>query len=377
MGKDLKGKELGVGICQTKDKKYVARITTKNGKRVKRVFDKLVDCRKWIADARFVEEHCTINALGNMTVDAWFHYWLTEIKGDNIRPNTRRNYTERYENNIKEYIGNMLLSDVKPFHCQSIFNRMTKDYRNSTIRQTYIAMHCMFESALENELISRNPVTKAVKCSGGKESKPKRVLTVEEQKLFLETVKNSSNYNQYAFLLQTGLRTEEMIGLKWSDIDFNKKVLHVRRTMEYRYSVGEWRIGEPKSKSGYRDVPLTREAIRILKDQKEKTKQLRIVSMEFAEFVFLSRKGEPTKNSTYDTKLQYYCDKGGIERFSMHTLRHTFATRCIEAGMRPKTLQTILGHSNIGISMNLYVHVTDEEKLREVENIEEMLKVGT
>lgn len=180
MGKDLKGKELGVGICQTKDKKYVARITTKNGKRVKRVFDKLVDCRKWIADARFVEEHCTINALGNMTVDAWFHYWLTEIKGDNIRPNTRRNYTERYENNIKEYIGNMLLSDVKPFHCQSILNRMTKDYRNSTIRQTYIAMHCMFESALENELISRNPVTKAVKCSGGKESKPKRVLTVED-----------------------------------------------------------------------------------------------------------------------------------------------------------------------------------------------------
>ena len=229
MGKDLKGKELGVGICQTKDKKYVARITTKNGKRIKRVFDKLVDCRKWIADARFVEEHCTINALGNM-----------------------------------------LLSDVKPFHCQDILNRMTKDYRNSTIRQIFIAMHCMFESAVDNELITRNPVTKAVRCSGGKESKPKKVLTVEEQKLFLKTVKNSSNYNQDAFLLQTGLRIGEMIGLKWSDIDFKRKVLHVRRTMEYRHSVGEWRVGEPKSQSGYRDVPLTKEAIRILKDQKEK-----------------------------------------------------------------------------------------------------------
>lgn len=73
----------------------------------------------------------------------------------------------------------------------------------------------------------------------------------------------------------------------------------------------------------------------------------------------------------------YYCDKVGMQRFSMHTLRHTFATRCIEAGMRPKTLQMILGHSNIGITMNLYVHVTDEEKVKELSNIEDMLKFGT
>ena len=99
--------------------------------------------------------------------------------------------------------------------------------------------------------------------------------------------------------------------------------------------------------------------------------------MEFSDFVFLSRKGEPTKNSAYDTKLMYYCDKVGMQRFSMHTLRHTFATRCIEAGMRPKTLQMILGYSNIGITMNLYVHVTDEEKVKELSNIEDMLKFGT
>ncbi len=377
MGKDLKGKELGVGICQTKDKKYVARITTRNGKRVKRVFDKLVDCKKWIAEARYNEEHGSISVFSDMSVDAWYEYWITEIKAKTVRFNTIRNHNERYKQNIKEYIGHMPLNEVKPIHCQNVLNRMADTYRNSTIKMTSITMYGMFQSAVDNELILKNPMTKYVRCTSGKPSKPPRVLSVEEQKLFLETTKESSNYNQYAFLLQTGLRTGEMIGLKWSDIDFDKKILHVSRTMEYRYSVGEWRIGETKTKNGCRDIPLTTEAIEILKRQKKKVQELKTVKMEFSEFVFLSRKGEPTKNSAYDTKLMYYCDKVGMQRFSMHTLRHTFATRCIEAGMRPKTLQMILGHSNIGITMNLYVHVTDEEKVKELSNIEDMLKFGT
>lgn len=128
-------------------------------------------------------------------------------------------------------------------------------------------------------MILKNPVTKAVKYNIGKEPKKVRALSIEEQKKFLEVAKNSSNYNQFAFLLQTGLRTGELIALKWSDIDFQKRVIHIHRSMEYRYSVGEWRIGEPKSKSGYRDVPL-----------------IKVINMKFKEFVFLCRKGEPTKD---------------------------------------------------------------------------------
>lgn len=375
MGKDLRGKELGVGICQIANKKYVARFTNKQGKRIKREFAKLQECRNWLADAQFNDEHGNIIASGSMIVRAWFNYWITEIKGSNIRPNTIRNYTERFENNIDLYIGDMLLNEVKPLHCQNILNRMAEKYRNTTIEQVRITMYGFFESAVENDLITKNPVTKAVKCTSGKQSKDKRVLTVEEQKIFLEAIKNSSNYNQYAFILQTGLRVGEMIGLRWTDVDLKKKVIHINRTMEYRYSTGEWRTGEPKSKAGYRDIPLTQEAIRILKEQKEKLTKLKVIPIEWSDMVFLCREGTPTKNSAYDTKLFYYCDKVAIPRFSMHTLRHTFATRCIEAGMKPKTLQMILGHSNIGITMNLYVHVTEDEKVKEIESVEKMLKV--
>lgn len=375
MGKDLRGKELGVGISQLKDGRYTARFTSKNGKRIQKYFKKLQECRNWLADAQYNDERGNIASGSNMTVDAWFDYWITNIKGKNVRFNTLRNCNERYNKNIKEYIGKMMLCDVKPLHCQNILNQMSDNYCNSTIKQTRIVLHSMFQSAVDNEFILKNPVIKSVECVAGKKPKDARVLTREEQKIFLETAKDTSNFNQFAFLLQTGLRTGEMIGLCWDDIDFEKRIIHIRRTMEYRYSVGEWKIGLPKSKSGCRDVPLTDEACKILLSQKEKNRNNKTVKMEFAKYVFLSRKGEPTKNSAYDTTLEKLAKKSGIPHFSMHTLRHTFATRCIEAGMKPKTLQEILGHSNIGITMNLYVHVTEEEKHKEIETIEKALKV--
>lgn len=130
-----------------------------------------------------------------MTVDTWFEYWIENIKGQTIRDNTKRNYLERYEKNIRPVIGNMLIKDVKPLHCQNVLLEMSKSYSNSMIDYCRIAMGAMFEAAMENELIEKNPVTKNVKCKSGKSPKETRVLTIEEQKLFFETVKDSSNYN--------------------------------------------------------------------------------------------------------------------------------------------------------------------------------------
>ena len=310
-----------------------------------------------------------------MTVDYWFEYWIS-IKEKTVRPNTVRNYKERYHINIKKVIGKQLLTEVKPLHCQLIFTNMADEgYRTSTIYQTRIALYNMLEFAKENDIIIHNPCKKSVKSDMGKPSEKKEALSVDIQKQFLESAKGQSYENQYRFILQTGLRTGELVGLKWNDIDFEEKTLKIERSMEYRYTTGAWRLGEPKSKSGYRTIPLTDEAIRILKSQKAKNQIIKYIPDEWAEQVFLCRKGELVKNSTYDTALFKICDKANIKSFSMHVLRHTFATRCIEGGMLPKTLQKILGHSNIGITMNLYVHITEEEKLKEINMVANALNL--
>ena len=375
MGKDLKGKEIGAGIVQQPNGTYFARFVDKFGKRRTKRSKKLQEVKQWLADATYIDQHSDLDQATDMLVDAWFDYWIG-IKKQTVSPNTVRNYSERYERNIKSVIGNKLLTDVKPILCQKIFSDMADEgYKTTTIYQTRIALYNMFEFARENDVLIANPCKKSLKSDMGKPSDKKEALTIDVQKKFLEAVVGYSYENQYRFVLQTGLRTGEHIGLKWSDIDFENRTMKIERTMEYRYKVGEWRVGPPKSKSSYRTIPLTDEAIRILENQRSKNKSLKLVPMEWKDIVFLCRKGTPVKNSTYDTGLFKYCDRVGIPRFSMHVLRHTFATRCIEGGMKPKTLQKILGHSNIGITMNLYVHITEDEKHREIDLVADALKV--
>lgn len=309
MGKDLRGKELGEGIYQQPNGTYCARFVDKFGKRKSKRSKKLQEVRQWIADATYIDEHSDLEQATNMLVDAWFDYWIS-IKKKTVRPNTVRNYSERYYKNIQKVIGKKLLSEVKPIHCQKIFTNMAEEgYRTSTIYQTRISLFNMFEFAKENDVIINNPCKKSVKSDMGKPSEKKEALSIDVQKRFLEYAEGQSYENQFRFILQTGLRTGELVGLKWEDIDFENKTLKVQRSMEYRYGVGVWRVGEPKSKSGYRTIPLTDEAIRILKAQKEKNKKIKVIPMEWVEQVFLCRK---------ENQLR-----------TVHTIRHCskFATR--------------------------------------------------
>lgn len=369
IGKDLKGKELGVGLSQLKNKKYRARFVATNGQRRELCFEKLAEAKKWLAQAKYEDQHSQLKASSRMTVNTWFEFWIEEIKGNTVRRNTKRNYSERYMHNIKDELGDMIISEVKPMHCQRVLNLMEEEYKGSTMEQCRITMYNIFADALENKIIATNPVTRSVKCPKKVESKI-RFLTKEEHIKFLEAAKNSSNYYQYALILQTGLRAGELTGLKWSDIDFEKRTLSVNRSMEFRYSEQKFLTGEPKSKSGYRTIPLTQEAYDILKAKEHERSLEKVRDIRFKDIVFINRKGTPTKNSAYDSTLYKLAKKAGIEKLSMHSLRHTFATRAIEAGMRPKTLQKLLGHSNIGITMNLYVHVSEDEKEKEMQKLE-------
>ena len=389
MGKNLKGKECGKGICQRKDGQYYARFVDKRGKRQEDYFATLPEARNWLEDARYADKHDNVFAPSNMTVDTWFEYWIVNVVGD-LAPNTRRNYRERYIHNIQPVIGSMLLTDVKPMHCKMVLNKMEDNYAGSTIRQAYITMGTMLKSALMNDLIVKHPM------NGVRYTKPVRVandikfLTVEEQVKFLETAKRSHNYFQYALILETGLRTGELIGLTWDAIDWEKRTLSINKTLEYRHKQGCWRAGPPKTKQSYRTIPLTSRAYEILEQAastRDSRKESAMLSqtLEYIDrrtgqkkrfimrdLVFINwRTGEPAKNSSYDTHLYKLCDEAGIKRFCMHALRHTYATRAIESGMQPKVLQKLLGHASIKTTMDRYVHVTDDSLSNGVRQFED------
>ena len=376
MGKDLKGKELGKGIYQRKDGYYTARFVDRYGRRIEKYFKKLQECRYWLEDAKYEDRHSNVYCPKDLSVNGFFDYWI-EVKEKTVRPNTVRNYRDRYNQNIRPVIGDMILNEVLPTHCQLIFNIMDdEEYCTSTLKLTRITLTNLMNHAVSDKIISENPCNKTVKSNMGKSEKKIKPLTIEGQTAFLKYALRSEFYEQFAFILQTGLRAGEMIGLKWSDINFKNRTLNIERTMEYDYSTHSWKVGPPKRKSSIRTIPLTNEAIVLLKKQKAFNKTLNFIHMEFSDLVFLSRNGEPIKNSLYDRYIYSVCDMAIIPRISMHTLRHTFATRCIEAGMKPKTLQKILGHSKISTTMDLYVDITEEEKTKEISSIEEFLKFG-
>ncbi len=157
-----------------------------------------------------------------------------------------------------------MLTEVKPMHCKAVFNGMTGTYAGSTIRQAYIALGAMFKAAKENGLIEKHPMDGVRFDSPVKAVDEIHFLTVSEQKAFLEAAKHSHNYNQYALILETGLRTGEAIGLTWDAIDWDKRTLTVNKTMEFRHKQHEWRAGPPKTKTSYRTIPLTDTAYQIL-----------------------------------------------------------------------------------------------------------------
>lgn len=374
MGKDLKGKPLDKGITQEKSGLYVARYVDRFGKRQSKRFKKINEARRWLANSTYLDKSSNPLFPQNMIVDSWFECWI-DLKKNTLREGTIDVYTARYNKNIHPAIGNMKLVDVKPFHIQSMLNTMVaKGYHNGTIRQARVITYSLFQDCYENDIILSNPCKSIKKCNIGIPAKVKDALTRSEQDKFVYGIKGHQYENQWLLALITGLRVGELINLKWQDISFEKRCLYVNGTLTYNFSSQEWRYSPGKSANSRRTIPLTDDAIEILKRQKQKVNQLKVIPMQYKEYVFIDEEGL-IKQSTYHASLKWACKKAGIRRITMHQLRHTAITNWINANMPIKTVQLLAGHHCASFTLDRYVHVTEEDMTREMDKVSNTLKV--
>lgn len=365
MGKNLRGKELGKGISQRKDGLYTARFTDKLGNRRQKYFKSLNECKKWLADSLAFDR--LFNISPDITVEKWCQVWEQQKK-NSVRITTYNNDVWASQL-ITESLGYMKMRDVKPLHIQNLINILADGgLKNSSLKYFKGVAHDIFERALDNDIVLKNPVNKSIKYNVGEESIPRKAMTIDQQISFMFAISGTRYENDFLFVLETGLRYGELVELRWNDIDFQNKCMCVSRTN--RYVGSEWQVSPCKTMMSRRRIPLSDKAIDILRKQMVSNRQPDMSELNGSSgLVFCGIHGTTIQNRVYNRALKKIESKLNMDTpLSMHILRHTFATRCIECGMKPKTLQVILGHSNLNTTMNIYVHTTEDEKESELEN---------
>jgi len=364
MGKSLNGKELGKGITQRKDGIYQARFTNRFGKRQTLYASTVTEITKKLRDEQFYDEK-QINVVDtSMTLDEWFEKWISTCK-KHCRDTTKRTYRTQY-NRLRESLGWRKLSKLNLVILQEAFNELATD---SMRRDCKALLVDILNRAVETDLLVKNVAFGINPIIDNDEKEERRVLADEEIEVILSTSKGGQLYPFFVLGLGTGMRMGEMLGLTWDCVDFESGMIYVRKTLCYlpNDGVAIYEFHAPKTKAGKREIPMTREVRDVLLEQKKWKDRVAVrhnprVGME--NLVFCSKTNNPIHESNIRGGIRYLVQKMNrenpnlqMEPFTPHSLRHTFATKAIAKGMRPKTLQKLLGHTSLQMTMDLYCHV--------------------
>lgn len=380
MGKDLKGKELGVGITQRKNGTYQGRYKDRFGNSKTIYSKKLSELRKDLA-VKIAENETFVSVRETVKLDNWFNQWIKIYKEKSVRPNTLREYTHIYNKNISPFIGNRNINSLVKSDIQRIITLAhTNGYGYERQNKIKVILSDLMARALEDNLILKNPVLGA-KVIDKKESKAKS-LTLEEQNIFFEYCKNTFYDNMFNVAVNTGMRPGELFALTESDIDFENGFIDVNKTLVYQKYLTDTRktfhLEEPKTKQSYRKVPINSVCKIYLERQ---IQQKAIVSSkrpkEQNDFLFTTKYNTPINSVIYADAIHAVIREINLLRpnndlfknFSGHTFRHTFATRCFEHEIDPKVVQSYLGHASVKITLDLYTHVTKEKSFNDIEKL--------
>lgn len=312
--------------------------------------------------------------LRNPTLSAYYEEF-TNIRRREIKESTIRSQKCQFDN-ISSYVmangktfGEMRIKDITRRDIENVRQGLLDAGKTpQNLNNCFAHLNHVFSNAVLDDTIPKNP------CKALKQLKrdtpligenKHRALTIEETKKFFEVAEERQSYylNIFLMMIKTGMRIGEVSALYPTDINKTKGFIHVRRSI-VRDEAGAYLVGDSaKTESGQRDIPLTADVLQIINNQKELNRS--IFGLDMGKLLFRSAKGEILREYAVNREIKRICEKAGIEYFTCHAFRNTFATRFIE--QRPqdyKILSEILGHKDVSITLNLYTHVMTENKVK-------------
>ncbi|MBR3033403.1 MAG: site-specific integrase [Lachnospiraceae bacterium] len=358
---------------------YMAHFDNQYGKRVQKSFKDFEEAERWLIEEKHKDLHSEANGREQCTaksqpvmhcrkkVDEVFEDWLTEviIHKRKCKYNTIRIYRCRYEHRIQSYIGDLYIDQVTSEDIERIWIAcIDKNDANGMLSKVKYIIVSLIKEARRRKLINTNPLDEVEFDMPKGKQKERRVLSQAEQRLFEEKGTFSAHYDEFVFALHTGLRCGELSALKWSNINWAERKIRINGTLYWDNDQKCFRENSTKTEKGQRTIPLDPTAYKILCKRRDQRKVIPLkgdMSEGFEKYVFLNKDGEPTRNTSFNRSLTAITKRIGIDNLTMHCLRHTFATRWIENKKSPKVLQAILGHADFAMTMNLYVHTTEEQ----------------
>ena len=296
---------------------------------------------------------------GQYTVGTWMDTWFENVAKIKVRPSSHQTYKGYIDNHIKPHIGKIPLEKLTTMDLQKFYRKLLtkgrverieskeqpKGLSAKTVRNINQVISSAMDLAVAQKIILTNPTNA---CELPKvEHQEMQTIPAEQLQAFLDEARATGVYEMYYIELATGLRRGELLGLKWSDIDWKNGIIKVRRQIA---RVDGQIVEAPlKTKNSYRAVTISQQAIEVLKKQKTKTND---------QYVFPSPNGGPISPDSVNNMLKRVLERAGIPKVRFHDLRHTFATIALQNGVDIKTVSGMLGHFSAGFTLDTYAHVT-------------------
>ena len=392
------------GECQRPNGSYDYRWTDQFGKRhviygktLEELREKEKEVDRDISDGIKAEKR-------NTTINELFDLWCHIKRG--LKDNTFQNYKYMYNTFVRPKFGKLKISQVKKSDVKRFYNYLADErgLQASTIDSIHTVLHQVFDLAVDDGYIRSNPserVLKELKQAHCFQTEKRKALTVAEQELLLDYLRNTPRYRHwypiFAVMLGTGLRVGEATGLRWCDIDLDEGLIDVNHTLVY-YCHGpqkgcSFNVNTPKTKAGERVVPMLGFVKEAFLEERENQKETGIsckASVDgYTDFIFVNRYGDTQHLGTLNKAIRRIirdCNDTQFEKsenpevllphFSCHTLRHTFTTRMCEAGVNIKVIQDALGHADVSTTLGIYADVTKDLRKDEFAGLDAYFQKG-